>query len=724
VLTPTRLVIQGFRGFLRRQTFDFDTPAVILFGENRCGKSSALNALEWCLFGDEIEGVKSGIRERKDWEVANRYLTSPTVSVELHIDTSEGPLVIRRTRSKASGRAKSRQLLELTLPDGEVVRDASAEQHLAQFLQATFRDFMTMVYQHQETIRHIVMQKPEECNDAIDRLLGLSGYRNLLTAIKNADLQKSHKIALGKIDEFGQRVETLISHTADQLREKHGAAVEAEVPDRPLTDQVALEVAGEAVQALADFGKETGIEIPNWELTKEWRIQAAVEKSAQDTITSMRGRLPDAEKQEGLFDRQTQATELKGKLTNNKKSQEHIARAIRDLDTEHGGQQSIATQIGQLAAELKNEKERLREANSRVALVREAIQYLEKAKADELAGRCPLCTNEAPNLLPVLRTQLEQALQGRVVEIEKAIRSRSGQLETLERVRGQYEEADKEQARLVDALLPLGQKTGELLGKVLEVTDDPVALLATEEKQIDDRLRELRVAIKKRQDRLDEISKKFIKVRKVCEFLELEEKKRIIDHIEESAEWQALQEEGNRMAQYVTDVEAIKSAITTASNEEGNQKLSAAEKAIDEFFRLLTKQPAGKGIRLTAQADAKTGRNAYAFTDQDGKDLVPVLSQGDMNCLALAIFLGLACSSAETATLKFVLLDDPSQSLGSEYKEQLVSVLDRVASSRRLIVATMDSEFCNGLTERLTKSKTLYRFKSWTEVDGARADRA
>ena len=42
---------------------------------------------------------------------------------------------------------------------------------------------MTMVYQHQETIRHIVMQKPEECNDAIDRLLGLSDYRNLLTAV-------------------------------------------------------------------------------------------------------------------------------------------------------------------------------------------------------------------------------------------------------------------------------------------------------------------------------------------------------------------------------------------------------------------------------------------------------------------------------------------------------------------------------------------------------------
>jgi len=124
---------------------------------------------------------------------------------------------------------------------------------------------------------------------------------------------------------------------------------------------------------------------------------------------------------------------------------------------------------------------------------------------------------------------------------------------------------------------------------------------------------------------------------------------------------------------------------------------------------LLTRQPAGKGIKLALSQD-KSGKHSYAITDQDGKDLTPILSQGDMNALALAIFLGLACSSGEKAAFKFVMLDDPSQSLGSDYKEQLVQVLDRVAATNRVILATMDREFCDCLQERATKAKTLYRF--------------
>ena len=42
---------------------------------------------------------------------------------------------------------------------------------------------MTTVYQHQEAVRAILTQEPKERNDAIDRLLGLSVYRNLLDGL-------------------------------------------------------------------------------------------------------------------------------------------------------------------------------------------------------------------------------------------------------------------------------------------------------------------------------------------------------------------------------------------------------------------------------------------------------------------------------------------------------------------------------------------------------------
>jgi hypothetical protein len=89
-----------------------------------------------------------------------------------------------------------------------------------------------------------------------------------------------------------------------------------------------------------------------------------------------------------------------------------------------------------------------------------------------------------------------------------------------------------------------------------------------------------------------------------------------------------------------------------------------------------------------------------------------------LNALALAIFLGLAASSKENSTFGFLLLDDPSQSLGTEHKNQLARLLDKVAQHKRLIVATMDAEFHECLREGFTKAKKEYHFGNWTSEEG------
>lgn len=52
-------IISGFRGFNPEVKIDFNAPVVVLYGENATGKSSTLNAIEWCLFGSsEVVGEK------------------------------------------------------------------------------------------------------------------------------------------------------------------------------------------------------------------------------------------------------------------------------------------------------------------------------------------------------------------------------------------------------------------------------------------------------------------------------------------------------------------------------------------------------------------------------------------------------------------------------------------------------------------------------------------
>lgn len=92
------LKVKGFRAYTKEREFVFDNPAILLFGENHCGKSSTLNAIEWCLFGNECVGKETGIRERVDWEIVNRNMRPPDALVVLEFEdkATGGKLTVTR----------------------------------------------------------------------------------------------------------------------------------------------------------------------------------------------------------------------------------------------------------------------------------------------------------------------------------------------------------------------------------------------------------------------------------------------------------------------------------------------------------------------------------------------------------------------------------------------------------------------------------------------------
>jgi DNA repair exonuclease SbcCD ATPase subunit len=248
MLIPTRLTVRGFRGFRGEETFEFPSPATIFSGENHCGKSSTLNALEWCLFGDQCKGKETNIRERVGWIIPNQHLERPEVLVELRLTDSDGEYVVRRRLHQPAKKRSAVEDLELECPDGDVVNGTAAEQLLARWLRSSFRDFSTTVYQHQESIRGIVTQEPRERNDAIDRLLGLSDYRNLLSGIAGADPKGRQKAIGKKFEAFEERVETAVSLVQQQLEQSRREAEEAGVPRTRLTEKTGLEIARQVKQ--------------------------------------------------------------------------------------------------------------------------------------------------------------------------------------------------------------------------------------------------------------------------------------------------------------------------------------------------------------------------------------------------------------------------------------------------------------------------------------------
>jgi DNA repair exonuclease SbcCD ATPase subunit len=721
MLTPKTLKVRGFRGFREEETFDFDKPAVILFGENRCGKSSTLNALEWCLFGDECRGKQTTIRERVGgWEIPNRDMRVPDVSVQLELRDPHGTYVVQRRLVKPGKKALVAEL-KLVLAAGKVVTGEAADPCLKQLLRCcSFRDFMTTVYQHQEVIRDVLTEVPKERNDAIDRVLGLSDYRNLLTGIRKADPPGWHKRIEDRFGVFEGRVSDKLADRGEQLDEKRREAAEAGVPSNRLTDKAALASAAEVRQALRAFAEEAGVEPPILEIPDSLQSLGAFEKAAEREISRLRGETPLTGEQEGLFSRQTDVLRLRKDFEDLKKVQQEIGDSLSTLGREHGGHETVKKQHSKAEADVAAAKAEYRRADAHKSLIREAIAYLEKADIDKQKGACPVCGGEAPDLLETLRRRSDETLSAQMEAIKARIERLESSEEALRRVAEQYGKADRRQKELLKERAASRRDAGELFKRELTDEDDPLALLDTELKRIKGRLEELKDAIEGRQGRLDEIAQRLEQTRLIHEILDLEEKNSFIEEIKGFPEYKEVEAARYRASEFVNDVGAIKAAVAAASNREAADKLSEAERDIDEYFRQMTGNPAVRWIRLSHKADTKTGRNDYKVTDQDGNDLAPILSQGDLNALALAIFLGLASSSADAARFGFVMLDDPSQSLGSAHKEQLVKVLDRVARWKRVILATMDGEFRDLLRGRLTKEKQEYLFDEWTPEKGVR----
>ncbi|GAH08271.1 unnamed protein product, partial [marine sediment metagenome] len=126
--------IEGFRGFTKNTHIDLSTPVVLLYGGNHQGKSSVLNAIEWCLYGDECIGEKSGIRERvgtgeSAWRIVNDNTEKSQIKME--IESGKGIYTIKRVEVK--GKGKKGKILKFTYPDGKEKEGEEAKQEIAKF---------------------------------------------------------------------------------------------------------------------------------------------------------------------------------------------------------------------------------------------------------------------------------------------------------------------------------------------------------------------------------------------------------------------------------------------------------------------------------------------------------------------------------------------------------------------------------------------------------------
>ena len=714
MITLKGLKVKGFRAYMEGTEFTFDNPVILLFGENHRGKSSTLNAIEWCLFGDECTGTRTGIRERIDWEIPNRNMHPPDVSVELELEDKATGDKLTISRRWVSAR---RDELKVTLPDGQSLKEQEAKEKLTQLLKSSFRDFLTTVYQHQEAIRAILTQEPRERNDAIDRLLGLSDYRNILTGMEAARVPTEQKKIGQNFDSFTGEIEVALRTRESDLKGKRAAAVQKGLREEQLNEAGASKIGKEVKGQLNQFASEVGLSLVDLPVPEQWKKLPQFQEVANGEIKRFRSEMPDVKKQRDLFEGRSKITELTQKYKQKRQYRDSIRIKFEDFVRQKGDHKSIGDKIKEMQNRLDSKEKKLRGVNAKAALVRDAIEYL--TSGIRISGnRCPVCGNEAPDLLEHLKKEWEQEIENQVGEIQKQIKNLKIQLKQFEglgeehsKLRENFENANKEMRKI-------NKQIGEALDREIADKDDPQVLLDNESGKIEKEFKKLEQAVQSKQETLDKVSILLEQMLLIVDILNLEEKKKVVEQIQQSLEYQRMEELRDQMAILVNDVDKIKRIISEVSHEEAQQKVSSAGKVIDNYFRRIVHNPSVSKIEFWVSVDSRTARNSYEFKDQNGKDLAPILSQGDLNAMALSIFLGMACSKGAAQPFGFVILDDPSQSLGSEHKEKLVEVLDDVLNERMVILASMDKELRDLALSKITKAKTKYIFSDWTAQRG------
>ncbi len=695
-------IISGFRGFNPEVKIDFDAPVVVLYGENATGKSSTLNAIEWCLFGSgEVIGERNtGIRERIDWEIINRNAKKCYVEIEFEKD---GQLYNIR-REKSNGRDN----IYIRFSDGRKIEGKKAQEEINRLIgNFSFRDFMTCVYQHQEVIRYILTEEPRKRDEALDRLFGLSDYRNIAGAIKQFS-PKGDELEK-KIDEIKNQINGMIDALNEVIKRR-----KEELSKKGLNrvdEGERIRIAKQIKKLIEDFCSEIGANLSE-KFSKVDLEQKEFADVADEEIRRLRKLIPEERKLNELIKRRTKINSYINEYDNLNKKHAETKKKIDKFVKENGNDKGIrekVKQIEQTIEKLEDQKEIL---NLYALIIEKVIVYL---KSVEYKDICPVCGTRKKDLLMQLEKEWEKEHKEKFEKINKEIDSLKKELKDKEKLLKNYESLNDDLKRVEEEFRKYVDKIR--IDEKISEREDVKRKLEKILSELKDEIEKLERSIGEKTRRIEEIEEKIKFCSEIDEILKDIALREKIRDIEKTQEWKKLRRLSDDLKKFVDNVGKIRDAILRATKDRVDEIISDAGEKISEFFGEITSHPEIKKIKIKVEQNLRSGGNQYKFYDENDKNLLPVLSQGNFNALAISIFLAMSGMMGEKMPFDFIMLDDPSQSLGFQEKVGLVKILDIIAKGKDVIIATMDAELLNEI-RKMSSEKKIYEFYKWTSEKG------
>ena len=162
--------------------------------------------------------------------------------------------------------------------------------------------------------------------------------------------------------------------------------------------------------------------------------------------------------------------------------------------------------------------------------------------------------------------------------------------------------------------------------------------------------------------------------------------------------WCASAEDAQAGLAPVASIKAAEAWLKAATDEIRNERLAPLAKQAKSIWAML-RQESNVDLGAIRLAGSSTQRHVELDVSVDGApgSALGVMSQGEVNALALAVFLPRARLPA--SPFRFLVIDDPVQAMDPAKVDGLARVLEKAAADRQVIVFTHDNRLAEAVRQ-------------------------
>jgi len=543
----SNLTIEGFRGINSKITIDLDGNSAVLSGPNGVGKSSVMEAIEWCLFGRLISAVIGPVEFKKEDAIVNSFHPKKKAIVEVILEREKGKKV-KVMRERKLGRSTTAGKTQLRIEvQGTDYFGNEAQSELNKLLKITPSEFYASVYLRQQTIRDLIVGDPLIRSEVIDKLLGLHLLRELISHLPIKHAAKEAKGIREEIEDIKNRKmqEVVISRKRlgelETEMEKSGVEAtklklaslaklieEVSKDIRTIAQRVKTEVKeiekpihdlGSLDKALGQMKKDID------ELEKVWANVYREEVANRSTLKNMKQNYEEAleelasleaedpkdlvAKKSGISDQISEIeTELNGKISAREFAQQESmvihrlhanldeARSeLDDIEKEFGGKAVIEDTLKKLKSEVDDKKEAIKREESLGSMLVSGLDYLKNT----LPKNCPLCKSDIvyQNVVPILEKEISERESAKIVgklqnESEELARRKTRVESALGDVYKLEDQLESIHSKIDQEKERLRRKGFEPKEDLMKCVDSELVSINTQISNIDKRIRELK----------------------------------------------------------------------------------------------------------------------------------------------------------------------------------------------------------------------------------------